>query len=1496
MIISTFAIFWYNIFAKIGLNILKMNTVSFGRRRRITFITLLVTAFLIAFPMQMLLSRTAKKTVQNFKNRLQESYNIQITYKSLSPSILANFSVKDVFVSETDGSQLLQIDRVKISYRLIPILKGDYQKGFGNIVIDGIRLDLDQLFSLLQRFSNEKEQSEQIKETAEKEAFSLINIQKILNSIPQNVKLKNIFVEYKTEDIDSSLMLREIALINNEKNKNLTFQMSCRGRANLLKLNENLSGNISLSGTIQENLDNSQITLKISDLTDGDYTLNRLTLLGTYNNNVFDVHTIQSVIPFYIGVDYNISTRIVNARITTDELRPATVVSTNKNQKTFVKFRNLIADCDTKISCDLNTKKINYGSAGWIDIPDELFNGGVKLNYSVTGDENQVSLGKFNADGEKCSADIKLDYIFKTMQLSGLAELPYFVLPNGNVISTEVYFDPLNKGFMAFAPQMFLGNKALTALQLSLMPQTDSYDFTFEAYDYSNIESGEPGTVQIDGSYLAKSKYFQSSVTLNSLYVSSIAEFGGQAVAEKLAGIFGTVAKTAEGFMLSGDAYVSTDLKSLSYNVPYILVANTKQDNQVLMVSANGNEQEINLDQLNLVYGKYAFGASASVDLNQETKDVFFDTDLVFENVPYHFSGTVMNNLVSVTGDYNTLIDLDLDNKKGIFGTVAFDNLPLLLSNTSLSLSTQTDFNYTKENGPSVNVNRLEVELDDSKASVVTNPKFVMSGNVTKYGAQMSSVNYSDLFTSLEGYADFRINFNQTMFDSAGLTVSMKNPLTSEAMDVDISVSNPDLVKIDGKNFKDTVYVNVNGQVNNLGLNRFIEVKSENNHVTGNVYASGTINNPYIALNVENLSMQKGKKVQKVDAVVMVENHDITVETLNMQTGKNYIKDLHADFNLDDFTGKLKLFYHMEYAHKEMDAPIEVEIKDTVKADGKLTPESFVATLKSNGVTGSHWKKNIPLDFTVLYTPEAVTVMSGPKLGLFVNYLNSGDITIAVDSPDIMKINGYGKISSEGNNINLYNIDIDVAKVFEFINYDNWVIVENGHAVGSASLTGTWSDPKLNGLVNVYEPAARVPIAVPVKLQAEKTVITIVDNDIYVNKNTYSVKNKPALDADCRIVLKGFSFDYLECYFKSVNNEKIHGHLDIPLFSVDTNMLVDLWLYYGGDDALFEIDGSIIGENVNFVSTIASLAAGGGEPPENPLNFVSTLDITTGTHASISFDPLIRTVIAPKSKFLITCDNKARYYHIDGNVDVKSGDIAYLSRSFYIKSGNINFNTERLSNPKLTLQAETREKDDKGNTVKIILTVNNQYLLSINPRFSSIPAKSETEIMAMMGQIALGDSDSAADFLFAAGDYALQTAVGRKIENKLRDLLNFDILSLRTNIIQNTLSTTLTATGVTQNGADKTLSFGNLFDNTTVYIGKYLASDLYVDAMMNVTYEERKLQELSVGNLVFQPEFGLEMESPLGNFRWNIAPDINALINKQYVPSSSLTLSWKFSF
>ena len=94
------------------------------------------------------------------------------------------------------------------------------------------------------------------------------------------------------------------------------------------------------------------------------------------------------------------------------------------------------------------------------------------------------------------------------------------------------------------------------------------------------------------------------------------------------------------------------------------------------------------------------------------------------------------------------------------------------------------------------------------------------------------------------------------------------------------------------------------------------------------------------------------------------------------------------------------------------------------------------------------------------------------------------------------------------------------------------------------------------------------------------------------------------------------------------------------------------------------------------------------------------------------------------------------------------------------------------------------------------------------------------------------------------------------------------------------------------------MTIGNFFDNSTVYIGKYIGSALYVDAMLNMSASDYVDTEyLSTGNLLFQPEFGLELELPVMNIRWDMTWDLTpGLQFKSYVPATSLSFSWKFNF
>ena len=482
-------------------------------------------------------------------------------------------------------------------------------------------------------------------------------------------------------------------------------------------------------------------------------------------------------------------------------------------------------------------------------------------------------------------------------------------------------------------------------------------------------------------------------------------------------------------------------------------------------------------------------------------------------------------------------------------------------------------------------------------------------------------------------------------------------------------------------------------------------------------------------------------------------------------------------------------------------------------------------------------------------------------------------------------------------NLELYDVSLDLPSIISYLNFDDLINVESGKLSGNLVFTGTMNDPDINGLALLSSPAAKVPLLTKQKLTASDVMFTVVNNEIQMPETILSAKNNQRLLASLTVFLNKWTFEHMEGTFKTYKNDQFPVNFKTDFCSLNGAVSTDLKMYL--ENNILELTGSLSGENVDLavqLFAISNLALSDNAMVSRALQIVTDLDVMLGTHASVRLDPLLRCIFVPNTKMRVIVNQSDDVYMIDGELKLKSGDLAYLNRSFYIKSGVVKFNKDDITNPMITVNAETREKDENGQTVKIVLNVEDQYLMDLQPKFSSVPAKSETEIQTLLGQIVMADSENAASLLFSASDYAIQSTVIRQTENKLRDLLNFDIFSLRTNVLQNTYNYSV-ARNLEKEKGNQTVSIGNFLDNTTVYIGKYLGSSLYVDAMLHVSFEDSKTNDIaSAGKVLFQPEFGMELESPFANIRVNMAPNINALLKNQFVPSTSVTLSWKFTY
>jgi hypothetical protein len=291
------------------------------------------------------------------------------------------------------------------------------------------------------------------------------------------------------------------------------------------------------------------------------------------------------------------------------------------------------------------------------------------------------------------------------------------------------------------------------------------------------------------------------------------------------------------------------------------------------------------------------------------------------------------------------------------------------------------------------------------------------------------------------------------------------------------------------------------------------------------------------------------------------------------------------------------------------------------------------------------------------------------------------------------------------------------------------------------------------------------------------------------------------------------------------------------------------------------------------------------------------INVTTGPKVEFLWPsaefPILRANPDLGTKVRVSADTQARQFSLNSEIKIRGGEIFYFERSFYIRQGTLSFRENEIQfDPRLSARAEVRDRTDEG-PVTISMIVENAPLLTFTARFESSPPLSQMDIFALLGQNLTGtqvDESSGAiqrAFLSSTSDFLAQFYVVRRLERQIRDFLQLDMFSVRTPVLQNAV---FRATGLQQDPVDRISGVGNYFDNTTVFLGKYIGADMFVQSMLSLRYDEN---QTSFGGLKFEPDIGVELQSPLFSIRWDFVPTHP---ENWYVNDNSITLTWSRSF
>src|SRR5574344_325264 len=1151
----------------------------------IIFLSLIAAVFLVLQPVYRGVSAVLQQNEQKLLDTLADKTGLGLSYKSLSPSILSGIHIKGIEVYDVvTKKKILVVDKAVLKYRLFPLLRGDVEHAFTGLSISSVVFDFDDTDDP----PFKKKLAELIGFNKDDDSFSLLTdegmekLKKILFSLPFTIGVRNVVAKYSTVGVNASMQLNKITLSKGADGDSLSGSFEGGVIVGLSFLGGHTVGfNFSANGKLLRDISGSSAIFSIFQNNAADFSVSKSVYLLRYNDRNFVVRSLQNQQPFslYAGIDLDSGDCV--ADVTMQNFYPLSTVKIRSVPANVEPFVSTSINASAQLSYNIKQKTISWHTDGSLDLSKNIAPQGERIIFDVDGENETITVSSLNAEGSIADIQFKGMYHIPTMQPSGSLSVKNYILPNGSAVTGDMYIDPLEKGFMCYIPQLTVGLESITDNQIVVVPNKDSVDFTVDLHDYAHTDFDEPGEIKIEGSCTTgQNKYLQASVSTANTFLDSVARVVASFVDKKAKSGVLQAASDMAPFVFTNALYVSTDFKSVSFNSPYSVIANTKKEKQLLLLSFDGNEKSMSVSQFDLIYGDQTVRATLDADISTEDHQVLFSTECIVNSLPYHLKGNYqIGTWLELTGDYgfDTVVTFGDD----ISGTVQFASLPIAISKYILSATSEMHFTTSKSEGFALSIDSFE--LEDVSGSLAFEPKVAFTGRVNSQGFVVTSISYTDKSSSLDGSGEVFWNINDGMFDSLSAQISMQSPLTPEKFNFSGNFTNPMRLQLNGDHLMNDCYSTADMSVASFPLSRVMSGQLEDDTFSAQVNASGTVRNPFVSVNMTGFSMQMNGSPLIAKGIISYEDGSITIPELEGGWSGINITRTTADFDISHFSGKLKSQLSFAAGDKTLYAPFEINIDNLTDSVGKL-PDSFAIELKSDSITGTLLNEPLPVQIICLRTPKEMTISSSPNLGVSGKIQNDGTISFSISDEKPLHGKMDGKVQNQYVDFDISNVYCDL-KGISFLFNSNSFALSDGIVTGNMHISGLGTDPELNGAFKVDDLDFNLPNYIPEHMKTKKVEVTIQDNKITVPDTVFEIKNS-ALTANLVVKMDRLSFSSIDAKFKTARGRGIPIDVTVPLMRIKGTTDIDAALSFA--DNTFSLEGSV-GLNNSEITAITNL-------------------------------------------------------------------------------------------------------------------------------------------------------------------------------------------------------------------------------------------------------------------------------------------------------------------
>ena len=1413
--------------------------------------------------------------------------NRNVSYRDISPSLLRAIEIRDLTIYSGDSPEqpLMSIRRLRLRYSLSRLLTSlDPVASLREVQLVDSRLTVDlerdqELVQVLQAFGLAAGG------TGDSVAVEGVELPPVtLAGVNLGVTLQAPGFRLELGDLFFRVRAGERLRVTARGSARAWPPELAHGRPDS---GRHLDADFRVSGTTAPDLSDAELTVRLAELTSRGFQVEPLDLQVTLSEERLRVVRNQDRIPLELTLDHDFSSGRSALTFAATGLNLADLLRFGEQHSVF----SLLPGATVS------------GSARWAHDPDSGMAYEAKLSGHVSagadtppaavaleaqGDDARVDVSTLTVETAEGGLAFSGDVLLDTLVPQGELAIRSLQVRTGEKLNAQVSLTRGEDGAMALrSRRLQLDETAFRRFDLDLRPATAApltYRFRVQAevqQDYANSIAGE-GLID-----LSEAPRMELAAMFEDLDAGILQRLVA-APGEQQPWSSGSL----DALLVSGRIDSATDFETVAVRAPGLRLRDSADPDNRLQLSLTANERGMRVEGLEAEW--LGLDIRGQAQLTRAADQVDLAVALTVNEIPYELRlAHTPGRGISATGSHALEFAAEYDAEELKFSGSAA-RLPLPLPFAAVPLEATLAFSGRFASPEAWSLHSDAVTLHRLPLIDQTDMHVEVGFRADSAGVRLEPVVIRDRFSELRGSGSLAL---PPRTDQVTAQFSLADAQRTERYEVALQLAGGTL--------------DATARVRGLPLQRLSELPVSG-ALHADLRATGSWKDPVWQaalelhngrLNDEDVAMTAA--LQR--SAAGMELHALSFDFLSHRL-RNGSGALWAESGLLEFEA--------DYSAQFFGDPVAAHLRFTA-ADLKLSEERSLQDALAAGVSGQLRVERVQVAGTALdpwqlrlaaqaggrpsqtsgtagaSDAEALVVRfeGGPHDAFAGQVSTGGGFALQVEEgPYPLHGNASGSVVGGHIDAMVEIVDADARVVNEVLHLAP-ISLRAGTAHGSARVTGSISDPDFWGEITLAGGVAESPLS-PQPVGPFRARLSLDEKQVSISG--FVAEGNAALP----ISVRGSATVERWTPALFALDLATTGPSGIPISYQFGPMLFDGIaagaVTVASDSGTVTIDGELEAVRAE-VSLVEIEPVSGADAPLR-------VDVAVTTGRSVEFTwpspqfPVLRLLLVPSEAVQIGFDGRSGTVSVQGDLSVRGGDLFYFNRQFLLREGQISFAGDETSiDPRVLVRAEARQRDPQGEPVRIILEADTT-LSRFGPdtvRLSSDPPQSALVLDGLLRDPLVrgdGPDDGGAAGMSAAafsGDLLAQVALLRPVERALREALGVDMVSIRSQFVQNLVLDGFGASDAAGVGPGT----GNPLDNTSLSFGKYLGSDLFLTMLLRLDAPGSEPDDDLP--LLSDIELSLEWATPFFMLEWSFLP---RNLNTLFVTDNSISLRWGWSY